>query len=70
MKSFCEVICPEDEEHLLYPVRALECYLTATKGILLRPRSLFISVKDHPRSLSLNAVSFFIRETIQQVLTM
>ena len=47
------------------PVRALKFYLEATKEVLPRPRSLFVSVRDKSRPLSKNAISFFLRETIQ-----
>ena len=67
VKSLAEVVCPDDEERLLCPVRALRRYLAATKGTP-RPRSLFVSVKDQTKSMSLNAVSYFIRETIQQAI--
>ena len=50
------------DELLLCPVRALRSYLSRTSSIAPRPRTLFVS----PRSLSKNALSFFLRDVISR----
>ena len=53
------------EELLLCPVRALRVYLSHTESLPSRPRSLFVSPRS-PRSLSKNALSFFIWNAIAE----
>ena len=50
----------------LCPVRALHVYLSCTASISPRPRSLFVSPRSPSRSLSKNALSFFLRYLIAQ----
>ena len=50
------------DELLLCPVRALRLYHARTACISPRPRSLFVSL----RSLSKNALSFFLRDVISR----
>ena len=52
------------DELLLCPVRALRAYLDRTSSVLPRPRTLFVSPRSTARSLSKNALSFFIRDII------
>ena len=52
------------EDYLLCPVRAIKFYLQATSDISPRPRSLFVSPRCRQRSLSKNALSFFLRDCI------
>ena len=53
-----------DEESLLCPVRALRFYMKRTKGFMRRGSSLFVSPSCPTRSISKNAVSFFLRKVI------
>ena len=53
-------------ELTLCPVRALRIYLSRTKNLEGRPRSLFVSPKNSKRPISKNAVSYFIREVITE----
>ena len=55
------------DELLLCPVRALRLYLFRTASLPSRPRSLFVSPRSPSRSLSKNALSFFIHEVIAEV---
>ena len=68
LKNLSDLVGREDEERRMCPVRALKFYMEATKEVLPRPRSLFVSVRDKTRPLSKNAISFFLRETIQQAI--
>ena len=68
LKNLSGLVGREDQERLLCPVRALKFYLEATKGILPRPRSLFVSVRNKTRPITKTAISFFLRETITQAL--
>ena len=54
------------DELLLCPVRALRAYLDRTSSVLPRPRTLFVSPHSTARSLSKNALSFFIRDIISR----
>ena len=54
------------DELLLCPVRALRVYLSRTSSIEPRPRTLFVSPRSTSRSLSKNALSFFLRDVISR----
>ena len=47
-------------------MRALRIYLSRTSKLVPHPRTLFVSTKSTFRSLSKNAISFFLREVIRQ----
>ena len=64
LKSLDDFVGDLPDERLLCSVRALEEYLNRTKSLRFRPRSLFVSPRSPSRSLSKNALSYFIRETI------
>ena len=53
-------------EELLCPVRALRSYLSCTSSLVLRPRTLFVSPRSPSRSLSKNALSFFLRDVFSR----
>ena len=48
----------------LCPVRAIKHYLTRTASIVDRPRTLFVSPNKPSRSITKNAISFFLRKLI------
>ena len=52
------------EDHLLCPVQAVRVYLRCTEALRPRPRALFVSQSCPSRSLSKNALSYFIRRVI------
>ena len=54
------------DELLLCPVRALRAYLSRTSSFTPRPRTLFVSPQSTSRSLSKNALSFFICDVISR----
>ena len=54
------------DELLLCPVRALRAYLDWTSSVLPRPLTLFVSPRSTARSLSKNALSFFLRDVISR----
>ena len=69
-RSFCvrslkDFVGDLPDELLLCPVRALRECITRTSSLSPRPRSLFVSPCSS-RSLSKNALSFFIRDLISQ----
>ena len=66
VKSLKEFVGDLPEELLLCPVRALRTYLARTKGLKPHPRTLFVSPRATFKSISKNAVSFFLREVISQ----
>ena len=70
-RSFC--VCSLDgfvgdlhDERLLCPVHAIRAYLSRTSSIAPRPRTLFVSPRSTSRSLSKNALSFFLRDVISR----
>ena len=66
VRSLVSFVGDLEEELLLCPVRALRVYLHRTSRLSPRPRSLFVSPRSPSRSLSKNALSFFLREVISQ----
>ena len=69
-RSFCvwslkDFVGDLPDELLLCPVRALHSYLARTSSLSPRPRTLFVSPRS-PRSLSKNALSFFLRDVISR----
>ena len=58
------------DELLLCPVRALRIFLRCTSSLSPRPRSLFVSPRSPSRSLSKNALSYFLRSVILQSLSL
>ena len=70
-RSFCvrslrDFVGDLPDELLLCPVRALREYLSRTSSLSLRLRSVFVSPHSTSRSLSKNALSFFIHDLISQ----
>ena len=53
------------DELLLCPVCGLRSYLSRTSSLAPRPRTVFVSPRS-PRSLSKNALSFFLRDVISR----
>ena len=68
VKSLSDFVNNAPEEMLLCPVRALRLYLSRTSRLLPSPRTLFRSPRNPSRSISKNAISFFLRETIMKAL--
>ena len=66
VRSLNDFVGNLEEELYLCPVRALRCYLRRTKKLLPHPRTLFVSPRNPLRSLSKNALSFFLREVISE----
>ena len=64
LRSLSPIVGREDEERLLCPVRAVNCYLQLTSSSC-RPRSLFVSVRNPDRPMSKAAISFFLRDTVR-----
>ena len=70
-RSFCvrplkDFVGDLPDELLLCPVRALRSYLARTSSLAPRPRTLFVSPRSASRSLSKNALSFFLRDVISR----
>ena len=63
LRSLSPIVGREDEKRLLYPVRAVNCYLQLTSSSC-RPRSLFVSVRNPDRPMSKAAISF-LRDTVR-----
>ena len=73
-RSFCvrplvDFIGNLPEELLLCCVRALRHYISRTASVSPRPRSLFVSPRSPSRSLSKNALSFFLRIVISRAVS-
>ena len=64
LKSLRDFAGDLEEGTVLCPVRALLIYLKVTRHIVSRPLSLFVSPKKPTRSISKNAISFFLRKVI------
>ena len=71
-RSFRILSLPEfagdlEEGSLLCPVRALNLYLWRTQSFVVRAHTLFVSPPSPLRSISRNAVLYFLREVISEV---
>ena len=66
VRSLRDFVGALPDELLLWPVRALRIYLSRTESLPSRPRTLFVSPCAPSRSLSTNALSFFLRDVITQ----
>ena len=66
MRSLNSFVGNLPDELLLCPVRALRAYLDRMSSVLPRPRTLFVSPRSTARSLSKNALSFFLRDVISR----
>ena len=64
LKSLEDFAANLEDELLLCPVRAVSIYLERTRGLTPRPRTLFVSPRKPSRSISKNAISYFLRELI------
>ena len=64
VRSLRDFVGSLPDELSLCPVRALQIYLQRTPSLSPRPRSLFVSPRAPSRSLSKNALSFFLRSVI------
>ena len=69
VRSLRDFVGSLPDELLLCPVCALRLYLSGTASFCSRPCSLFVSPCALSRSLSTNALSFFIREVISEAYT-
>ena len=70
-RSFCvhslsDFVGTLPDELLLCPVRTLRLYISRTSSVSPRPRTLFVSPRSPSRSLSKNALSFFLRDIISR----
>ena len=64
VKSLSDFAAGLDDDLLLCPVRALRIYLDRTLSLAPSRRRLFVSPSCPARTMSKNAVSFFLREVI------
>ena len=64
VKSLSEFVGDLPEERLLCLVRAVRAYLDITSSLAPCPRLLFVSPRCLSRSLSKNALSYFLRQVI------
>ena len=64
VRSLCDFVGSLPDELSLFPVRARQIYLRRTSSLSPRLRSLFVSPRSPSRSLSKNALSFFLRSVI------
>ncbi|MPC97723.1 hypothetical protein E2C01_093052 [Portunus trituberculatus] len=66
IKNLAVAVCPDDEERLLCPVRALLIFKERMGNVARRPRNLFVSPADKSKPLSKNALAYLLREIILQ----
>ena len=66
VRSLLDFVGDLPDELRLCPVRALRVYLSRVSSVSPRPRSLFVSPRSPSRSLSKNALSFFLRDVISR----
>ena len=64
VKSLADFAAGLDIDLLLCPVRALRLYLLRARSLSPYRHRLFMSPRRHSRTMSKNAVSFFLREVI------
>ena len=62
VRSLSDFVGDLPDELLLCPVRALSLYLSRVSSVTPRPRTLFVSPRCPSRSLSKNALIFFLRD--------
>ena len=62
--SLSSAVGHEDDEHLLCPVKAVNCYIRLTSSSC-RPRNLFVSVRNPKRPISKAAISSFLWDTVK-----
>ena len=65
VKSLEDFVGDLPEDRLLCPVRAVRIYLERTASIAPRPRALFVSPSCPTRTLSKNALSYFLRQVMK-----
>ena len=66
VKSLTDFAAGLDEDLLLCPVRCLRVYLQCTALGVNRPRRLFVSPTNPSRSISKNAISYFLWKVIAE----
>ena len=66
VKSLTDFAAGLDEDLLLCPIRCLRVYLQRTAPGVNHPRRLFVSPRNPSRSISKNAISYFLREVIAE----
>ena len=66
VRSLSDFVGDLPDELLLCPVRALRLYLSRVSSVSPRPHTLFVSPRSPSRSLSKNAISFFLRDVISR----
>ena len=66
VRSLSDILGDLPDELLLCPVRALQVYISRVSSLSPRPRTLFVSPRSPSRSLSKNALSFFLRYVISR----
>ena len=66
VRSLNDFVGGDKTELLLCPVRALRVYIERTNKFHSQARSLFLSPRCPSRSLSKNAISFFLRDVISK----
>lgn len=64
IKNLMDSLGPDEEERVLCPVRSLRYYLDRTERIRGPASNLWCSVKNPSKSLTKNALSFFLRSLI------
>ena len=64
VKSLSDFVAGLDEDLLLFPVRALRIYLDWTRPLALVRHHFLVSPRRPSRTMSKNAVSFFLRDVI------
>ena len=64
VRSLSDFVGDLPDELLLGPVRALRHYVSRVSSVSPHPRTLFVSPRSPSRSLSKNALSFFLRDVI------
>ena len=66
VRSLSDFVGALPDELLLCPVCALRLYISRVYSVSPRPRTLFVSPCSPSRSLSKNALSFFLRDVISR----
>ena len=64
IQSLGDFVAGLPDDLLLCPVRSLSAYVSRTSHFVNRPRRLFVSPRCPSRSMSKNAISYFLHEVI------
>ena len=65
IKSLTSILCPDDEDRFLCPVRALKEYRSRTSSLRSSQRGLFLSLREsHKKDISRSSIARWVKQVI------